>query len=101
MLGPVVTPFLLILSPDDGEGVHDVGYRVAWGREAGLEPRQVFSRLAFRRAPVAILLGRQVEVEKGGVQLAAEQEVALLVPAERWSSPATILREGLQVPRCQ
>ncbi|OQB32555.1 MAG: hypothetical protein BWY09_02839 [Candidatus Hydrogenedentes bacterium ADurb.Bin179] len=37
-------------------------------------------------------------MEKGGVQFAAEQEPALLVPAEGRTGPATVLREGLEVP---
>src|SRR5262245_50912557 len=47
-LGAVVAPLLLVLALDDGEGVHDVSYGVARGREAGLESRQVLYGLAFR-----------------------------------------------------
>ena len=50
----VAVELLLVLALDDGEGVHDVGHGVARGGEAGLEPRQVFGRLAFRRTPVAL-----------------------------------------------
>src|SRR6267142_3358496 len=97
--GAVVAVALrLVPMADDGEGVHDEGYGVARGQEAGREPRQVCRRLAVCRAPVAAGLGRQVEVEEGGVQLAAEQEAALLVPAERRAIPATVLREGFLVP---
>ena len=89
----VAVELRLVLAADDGEGVHDVGHGVARGWEAGLEPRQVCRRLAVCGAPVAALLGWQVEVEEGGVQLAAEQEAALFVPAERWAGPAAVLGE--------
>src|SRR5882672_5326481 len=98
--GAVVTVELcLVPTADDGEGVNDEGYGVARGREADFEPRQVCRRLAVCRAPVAALLCRQVEVEEGGVQLAAEQEAARLVPAERRAVPAAVLHEGLHIPR--
>ena len=92
--GAVVTIELrLVLAADDGEGVHAGGYGVARRREAGREPRPVCRRLAVYQAPVAALLGWQGEVEAGGVQLAAEQEAALLVPAERRARPAAVLGE--------
>src|SRR5712692_4257203 len=70
-LGAIVAIELrLVPTADDGEGVHDVGHGVARGWEAGLEPHQVCRRLTVCRAPVAVGLGRQVEVEEGGVQLA-------------------------------
>ena len=50
-LGAVVAVLRLVLTLDDGEGVHDVGHGVARGREAGLEPRLVLRRFALRRAP--------------------------------------------------
>ena len=62
----VAVALRLVLAADDGEGVHDGGDGVARRREAGLEPRQVCRRLAVCRAPGAIFLGWQVEVEEGG-----------------------------------
>jgi hypothetical protein len=73
---------LLVLAADDGEGVHDVGHGVVRGREAGFDPRQILRCFARRRTPVAVLIRRQIEVEEGSVQLAAEQEATLLVPSE-------------------
>jgi len=99
ILGAIVAVSLNILPFDDGKSLYDVVHGIARGEEAGLEPCQVFRRLALRRAPVAVLLGRQVEVEEGGVQLAPEQEAALLVPAERRAGSAAVLGERLQVPR--
>ena len=101
-----VAVYFLVLAVDDGEGVHDVGHGVAGGREVALEfgefLRGLVAHGAFGDAggfPLAVGGGRQVEVEEGGVQLAAEQEAALLVPAERRAGPAAVLRERLQVPR--
>src|SRR5262245_30457902 len=34
----VAVELLLVLAPNDGEGVHDVGDRIARGRKAGLKP---------------------------------------------------------------
>jgi hypothetical protein len=68
----VAVELRLVLAADDGEGVHDVGHGVARRREAGLEPRQVCRRLAVCRAPVAVDLGRQVEVEEGGAYQVCE-----------------------------
>jgi len=68
----VAVELRFVLAADDGEGVHAGGYGVARRREAGREPRPVCRRLAVCRAPGAALLGWQVEVEEGGVQLAPE-----------------------------
>ena len=48
-------------------------------------------------APVAVRLRRQVQVEEGGVQLAAEEEAALVVPAEGRAIPAAIAGEVTKV----
>ena len=105
-LGAVFAVLFLVLALDDGEGVHDVGHGVAGGREVALELGEFLRGLVAHGAfgdagglPLAVGGGRQVEVEEGGVQLAAEQEAALLVPAEGRAVPAAVLRERLQVPR--
>lgn len=80
----VAVELLLVLALYDGEGVQDVGHGGAGrgerlGQGGGLLP------------PLG--LRTEVEVEEGGVQLAAEQEAALLVPTER-AGPVEGLREG-------
>ena len=93
-LGAVVEVVLLLVPPaDDGEGAHDVGHGVARGREAGIESRHVFRRLALRWKPFATIISRQIEMEKGGVQLTTEEEAALLIPAERRAGPSAVLGE--------
>jgi len=67
----------LVLALDDGEGA---------GEGLGLM--------------VPLVLRAEVEVEEGGVQLAPQQEAALLVPAEGRAIPAAVVGEGLQVPGC-
>ena len=48
-LGAVVAVILLLVpAANDGEGVHNVGHGVAWSREAGPEPCQVFFRFVVR-----------------------------------------------------
>ena len=91
-LGAVIAiPLGFILALHDGEGVHDVGHGGAGRGEAGLASGfRGVSLDANRRC-----LGWQVEVEEGGVQLAAEQEAAILVPTERRPGPAAILCERL------
>jgi hypothetical protein len=59
----VAVELRLVPTADDGEGIHDVGRGVAWGREAGLEPRQLCRRLAGCRVPVAVLVGRLESLE--------------------------------------
>ena len=70
-LGAVLVVVGLVLALDDWEGLHDV---------------------------VRVVAPDAVEVEEGGVQLAAEQEAALGVPAERRAVVAEVAGEGLQVP---
>ena len=89
VLGPVVAVSLLVFAVDDGEGVQDVDDGSARAGEAVLEFRELLGRFfvgaavgAAGRAPVAIFFGLKVEVEEGGVQLAAEEEAALLVPSK-------------------
>ena len=106
VLGAVVAVSLVVSAADDGEGVQDVGDGVAGGGEAVLEFRELLGGFvvgaavgAAGRTPVAVFLDWQVKVEEGGVQLAAEEEAAVLVPAERWAVPAAFLCEGFEVPR--
>ena len=70
--GLVLPVFRFILAANDREGVHDV---------------------------VDIVAGEAIEVEEGGVQLAAQQEASLGVPAERRAVVPAVGGEGLQVPR--
>ena len=81
----------LVLALDDGEGVHDVGHGVAGRGEGAGEGLGLM---------VPLVLRAEVEVEEGGVQLAPQQEAALLVPAEGRAIPAAVVGEGLQVPGC-
>ena len=99
VLGAIVAVLLLVLALDDRECVHNVGHGVAWGWEADLEPRQGFRCLPFRASPVTVGLGRQVEMEEGGVQLAAEQKAALLVPKE-WRAASLTLRKVFTTNSC-
>ena len=89
-LGAVLSVFLLVLALDDGEGLHDVVHGVAWGGE-GFEE---FGGALF----LPFIGSTEVEVEEGGVQLGAEQEAAVLVPAKRRAVEAAVTGEGLQVP---
>ena len=75
------------------------------GGEAALELRELLGRFvvgaavgAADRTPAAVFFGWQVEVEEGGVQLAAEEEAAVFVPAERRAVPAAVRCEGFEVP---
>jgi hypothetical protein len=46
----------------------------------------------WRGLAEARLIGRaEVEVKKGGIQVAAEQEAAVLVPMDRRAGPAAVL----------
>src|SRR5512137_69972 len=86
----VAVELRLVLALYDGEGVQDVIHRVARGGESFGQGFGLLTPLGLRT---------EVEVEEGGVQLAAEQEAAFLVPTERRAGPAAVLRERLQVPR--
>ena len=103
-LGAIFAVLLLVLVADDGEGVQDVGDGVARGGEVVLELREMLGHFvvgaAVRAAcwaPVAVFPDWQVEVEEGGVQLAAEDKAPLLVPTERWAVPATVAGEFTKV----
>ena len=94
----------LLLTADAGEGVQDMDDSVARGGEVALEVREVLDGLvdgaaigSAGRAPVAVRVRRQVQVEEGGVQLAAQQEAALFVPAERRVGAAAVAGEGTKV----
>ena len=65
-----------------------------------LEFRELLGRLVVGTvirsaggAPVAVLVRRQVQVEESSVELAAKEEAARLVPAERWALPAAVAGE--------
>lgn len=89
-LGAVVAVELgLVLALHDGEGVQDVINSVARCGESLGQGFRLLNPLG---------LWAEVEVEEGGVQLAAEQEAALLVPAEWWAGEAAVLCEGFEVP---
>ena len=105
--GAVFSVLFFVLAADDGEGVHNVVHGVAGGREVALELGEFLWDLVAHgafgdtgRLPLAVGAGQQVEVEEGGVQFAAKQEAALLVPFKGRAGPAAVLREGLQVPSC-
>ena len=85
----VAVVFGFVFAFDDGEGVHDIGHGMA-GRGEGAG--EGFGLLT------PFVLDAEVEVEEGGVQLAAQQEAPTLVPPERRAGPAAVLREGLKVP---
>ena len=103
-LGAVVAVVGFVLAVDSGEGVQDVGDGVEGGGEVALEVGELLGRLVAGagiglagRAPVAVCLRRQVQVEEGGVQFAAEDEAALLVPLEGWTVPAAIVGEVTKI----
>ena len=87
--GAVGAVFGFVFAFDDGEGVHDVGHGMA-GRGEGAG--EGFGLLT------PFVLAAEVEVEEGGVQLAAQQEPPILVPTERRAGPAAVCRKGFEVP---
>ena len=104
VLGAVFAVPPLVPAADAGESVQDVGDGVARGGEVALEVRELLGRLVVGaaigsagRAPVAVRFRRQVQVEEGGVQLAAEEEAAVLVPEERWAVPGAVAGEFTKV----
>jgi hypothetical protein len=72
--GAVVAVDLLILLPDDGELVEDIGHGITRLREVTLEHRQFLQCLALGLAPATVGLARRIEVEESGVQFAADLE---------------------------
>jgi hypothetical protein len=66
----------LVLALHDGEGVQVVGHGGARRGERLGQGGGLLTPLGFLA---------EVEVEEGGVHLAAEQEAAILVPTERWT----------------
>ena len=89
VLGAVGAVFGEVLALDDGESVHDVGHGMAGRGEGAGEGFGLLLPFGF---------GAEVQVEEGGVQLAAQQETPILVPPERRAGPTAVLREGLKVP---
>lgn len=107
--GAVGAVFGFVFAFDDGEGVHDVGHGMA-GRGEGGEKRGLEIgdwRLGGRSGEVAaaalapFVLAAEVEVEEGGVQLAAQQEAPILVPPERRAGPSAVFCKSLQIPSCE
>ena len=103
--GAVLAESLLILSADDGEGVHDVGDGVSRGAKVALELREFpwcfiagASFGATGGPPAATFVGGQVQVEEGSVELATEEEAAVFVPMEGWAVVAAVVRERLEIP---
>lgn len=90
--GAVGAVFGFVFSFDDGEGVHDVGHGMA-GRGEGAG--EGFGLLT------PFVLAAEVEVEEGGVHLAAQQEAPILVPPERRAGPAAVFCKSLQIPSCE
>ena len=91
----------LVLALHVWEGVHDVRHGGA-GRGERLDQGGGLPTPTSRLATVRrrrLGLRAEVEVGKGGVQFAAEQEAALLVPKERRATPAAVLRECRQAVR--
>ena len=106
VLRAVLAERLLVLAAHDGEGVHDVGDGIARPGEMAPELGKLLGCFvlgaavgAVRGPPVAVFVCRKVQMEEGGVELATEEEAAILVPAERWTVVAAIVRERLKVPR--
>ncbi len=88
----VAVVFGFVFAFDDGEGVHDIGHGMA-GRGEGAG--EGFGLLT------PVVLAAEVEVEEGGVQLAAQQEAPILVPPERRAWPAAVFCKSLQIPSCE
>ena len=93
-----------LLATNAGESVEYTGDGIARGGEVPLEVRELLGRFVDGAAigsagwaPVAVRVRRQVQVEEGGVQLAAEQEAALLIPTEGRTVPAAVAGEVTKV----
>ena len=104
MLGAVLAERLLVLAAHDGEGVHDVGDGIARLGEMAFELGKLFGCFVLGAAvetpcgpPVAMFVGWKVQVEEGGVQLATEEEAAVLVPAERWTVVADVASKTIEI----
>jgi hypothetical protein len=82
LFGAVAAVSLLVLLPDDGELVEDIGHGIARPREVVLERHQLLGCLAIGLAPGTIRVTWQIEVEEGGVQFAANLEASFSIPRE-------------------
>lgn len=103
-LRAVLAVLRFVFSADAGEGVQDACDGVARGGAVALKVRELLGCLVAGaaigpagRAPVAVRVRRQVQAEEGGVQLAAQEEAALLVPAERRTVPAAVAGEVTKI----
>ena len=103
-LGAVLAVLLLVLAANAGEGIQDGGDCVTRGGKVVIEVRELLGRLVAGaavgpagRTPVAVRVRWQVQVEEGAVHLAANQEAALLVPAERRAIPAAVAGEVTKI----
>src|SRR5262249_5044961 len=87
---------LLVRVPDDGERVHDVLRGVAGRGEHLFQLGEVGFRFASGLLPLA---GSKIEVEEGGIEFAAEQEAAILVPANTGGRRSRSPRRRAASPR--
>jgi hypothetical protein len=90
LFGTVSAMGLLVLLPDDGELVEDIGHSIARLREVVLERRQLLRCLVLGSAPATVRLARQLEVEESGVQFIADLEAPFDVPREQRSIIAAV-----------
>ena len=93
-LGAVFAVFCLVLALYDGEGVHDVVHGFARRGEGRKQRGKFCGGFVFVFFPCAIGIGRQIEMEDGGIQLATQLEAAILVPAERRTVKTAVLGKG-------
>jgi hypothetical protein len=85
---------LLILLPDDGKLVEDIGHGITRLQEVALERRQCLRCLALGLAPATIGLARRIEVEESGVQFAADFAAPGLVPGKQRTVRPAVSGQG-------
>ena len=78
---------------------------MAGGREGLLQAIKLGFGFVFdislcnkRWLPVTFFGGRNVEVEEGGIEFAADLESPIFVPFKRWTVVVAVLCEGFKIP---
>ena len=97
-LGTVFAVGGLVLAPHNGEGTHDVVDCVARSWKGLGQCGQFGVVFVVHFLPCTVLVGGQIEVEEGRVQLASQEEATGFVPAERWAVEAAVLGERRKIP---
>ena len=89
ILGAIAAVCSLVLAFHDGKCLHDVLDSVTRGWKGSGEN--------LRFLPPIIFCAK-LQIEEGGIQLTAEKEASLLIPAERRAVVTAVLCEGFKVP---